>query len=306
MANKKSTNAKGSNSRKKKKKNSSDDMIKFLAVLVIAGIAIAMIFFMQDRGEEVPGIGTPTPGINTEAPQPTGTQETPAPTTGSQPTAAPTSAPTKEPAQNPTEAPTATVTPIPTEEPEPTALPSGLSAESAENLVATSISGEYKVQLINDHLNVNGKEYYQFCAMSGDAMLYPFLIVDKAEGTMYCYDSTENTVFDFTTFPLEQTTNPEVTPEPEVQDVISAEEAYAVLCGYSKESLNIAKEVVNYDAEYGSELTLINGINCYRINLSEVSDSGKVRNRGEFYISVDGTRCYYIDSETNEFVLAQK
>ena len=65
------------------------------------------------------------------------------------------------------------------------------------------------------------------------------------------------------------------------------------------------KEVSAYDAEYGNELTLIDGVNCYRINLSEVT-GGKVRNRGEFYISVDGEKCYYIDSETNEFILAVK
>ena len=78
-----------------------------------------------------------------------------------------------------------------------------------------------------------------------------------------------------------------------------------MLCSYSKEALHIAKEVKEYDAEYGDELTLINGIDCYRINLSEVSN-GKVRNRGEFYISVDGTKCYYINSDTNEFVQADK
>ena len=86
---------------------------------------------------------------------------------------------------------------------------------------------------------------------------------------------------------------------------ISEEEAYEVLCTYSKESLNIAKDVREYDAEYDDELTLVNGVDCYRINLSEFSN-GKVRNRGEFYVSVDGTKCYYIDSDTNEFIQAVK
>ena len=86
---------------------------------------------------------------------------------------------------------------------------------------------------------------------------------------------------------------------------LTAKEAYEVLCTYSKESLKIAKNVTEYNAEYGDELTLIDGNQCYRINLSEVS-GGKVRNRGEFYISVDGTKCYYIDSDTNEFILANK
>ena len=63
--------------------------------------------------------------------------------------------------------------------------------------------------------------------------------------------------------------------------------------------------IVIYDAEYGEELTWIDGVDCYRINLSEFSN-GKVRNRGEFYISVDGEKCFYIDNDTNEFVEAVK
>ena len=50
---------------------------------------------------------------------------------------------------------------------------------------------------------------------------------------------------------------------------------------------------------------MIDGVDCFRINLSEFSN-GKVRNRGEFYVSVDGTKCYYIDSDTNEFIQAVK
>ena len=306
---KRTSNAKGSTSRKKKKKNSSDDMIKFFMVLVIAGIAIAMIFFMQGRNEDEPE-ATPTPGITGEGEINTPTNVADEPTKA--PTMAPTKEPTKAPTKAPTEAPTNTPVPTkaptatPTEEPEPTPLPAGLSAESAQNLIASSIASNYTVQLINDHLSVNGAEYYLFCAMSGETMLYPFLVVDKAEGTLHCYNSTENKIFAFTTFPLEQTVNPEVTPGATEQKTISAEEAYKVLCGYSKESLNIAKEVSEYDAEYGNELTLVNGVNCYSITLTEVSSNGKVRNRGSFFVSVDGSKCYCIDNTTNEFVLIQK
>ena len=96
-----------------------------------------------------------------------------------------------------------------------------------------------------------------------------------------------------------------MTQAPEEPKTVTAQEAYEILCTYSKESLNIAKNVSEYDAEYGTELTLINGINCYRINLSEIADNGKVRNRGVFFVSVDGTRCYYENSETSEFILVR-
>ena len=137
-------------------------------------------------------------------------------------------------------------------------------------------------------------------------MLYPFLVVDKLDGSLYCYDSAEDVLMEFSVFPI-GSGGQSSGSEPEETRTISAKEAYEILCTYPKESLKLAKEVVSYDAEYGSELTLVNGtVNCYRINLSEIADNGKISNKGEFYISVDGTRCYYNDSETNEFVLVIK
>ena len=303
MANKKSTSTKTS-SKKKKKKNSSDDTMKFLLVLVIAGIAIAMLVFMQKNGEngENPD-KPPTPTVAENAtPSLTQGAETPVPTKAQE--SAGTPKPTEAVATN---TPKATQTPEPTEEPEPTPDEDVLSAEDAQKLVKASVKSSYTVQLINDHLWVGDAEYYQFCVLDENSqMLYPFLVVEQLEGGLYCYDALEGTISVFTTFPLEGGGEVQVTPEPEEQKTISADEAYRILCTYAKESLKLSKEASQYDAEYGSELTLINRNNCYRINLFEVADNGRVKNCGEFYISVDGTKCYYIDSETNEFVLIQK
>ncbi|MCR5584501.1 MAG: hypothetical protein K6F63_03580 [Lachnospiraceae bacterium] len=86
-----------------------------------------------------------------------------------------------------------------------------------------------------------------------------------------------------------------------VNNKITADQGYKILCSYSKESLSIAKNVTEYKASYDSSTTLINGLNCYRYNLSETVD-GKVRNRGEFYISDDGKSCFVEDIETGTFV----
>lgn len=294
-----SSASKGSS--KRKKKNSSDDTMKFLMVLVIAVIAIALIFFMQPKdGNEGELTGTPTPTAAVSdpvTPENPDNQNTPA---------APTEAPaTPVPTKEPEKTPEPTATPTPTNTPTPTPTPV-LSAEEALTKVKGKIDTKtYSVQLINDHLRVGNGEYYQFGAIKGQEFEYPFIVVGKMDGVLYFYDSADETVFDFTSFPVKQEVTPAPTEAPKATGDLSAEEAYKVLCTYSKESLHIAKEVKEYDAEYGSELTLVYGENCYRINLSEVS-GGKVRNRGEFYVSVDGTKCYYIDSDTNEFVLAQK
>ena len=285
---------------KKRKKNSSDGTMKFLLVLVIAGLAIAMILFMEKKeGGDGEPTGTPVPSA-TKAPE---TSLTPSPTKApAKATGTPTPSPTKAPAKA-----TETPTPSPTEEPEPTPQVDVLSVEDAQKLVKSSVKAEYSVHLLNDHLWVGDNEYYQFYVLDGASqMLYPFLIVDKLAGSLFCYDGTENTLLDFSEFPIGSEAQGTDT-EPDAAGTISAQEAYEILCTYSKESLHLAKEAVSYDAEYGSELTLINGtVNCYRINLSEISDNGRVSNKGEFYVSVDGTKCYYNDSETNEFVLVQK
>lgn len=308
----KSGKAQSSGKSTRKKKNSSDDTMKFLLVLVIAGIAIALIFFSRSKDEPAGNTitGTPAPtasadntGVTDPATEPT-EQPTQAPDVSGN-TPAPTAAPQETEAPEPTEAPTATPTPTPTNTPTPTPTPV-LNAAEAEKVVTEKVdTGIYSVQLINDSLQVGNGNYYQFGAIKDQEFVYPFLVVSKADGSLHFYDSTEGTVFDFTKFPLKAEATPTPVPTPTPSGVLTAKEAYEVLCTYSKDALHIAKEVVEYDAEYGDELTLIDGVDCYRINLSEFSN-GKVRNRGEFYVSVDGTKCYYIDSNTNEFVQAVK
>lgn len=304
----KSGQKQSSGKKNRKKKNSSDDSLKFLLVLVIAGIAIALIFISGSGENPADGIITGTP-----LPTTTGTAtDTPAPTKDASQTSSPTkagetpdagSATTPEPTATVTPAPTATLTPTPTPTPVPTPA---LTADAAEKIVKEKVDTSlYNIQLVNSALSVGNGRYYQFGAISGQEFVYPFLVVSQADGSLYFYDSTEGTVFDFTKFPLQAEATPTPTQTPAQTKELTAKEAYQILCTYPKESLKIAKEAAEYDAEYGSELTLINGINCYRINLSEVSN-GKVRNRGEFYVSTDGTKCYYIDSDTNEFIQAVK
>lgn len=281
-------------STRKKKKNSLDGK-KILAVAGIAGVAAVTIACMGGNKEDSDVSVTNTP-IPTQEIQVTLTPE-PEATLTVAPTDAALLTPTIEPTKEGEPTKEATLTPTPTPTP-------AVSVDQAFDIIENKVSN-YNVQLINDHLRIGNHEYYQFGAIEKQEFLYPFLVVDKMDGVVYFYDSNDQTVFDFTTFPIVQQATATPTPTKVEKKELTAKEAYEVLCTYSKENLKIAKDVVAYDAEYGDELTLIEGNQCYRINLSEVS-GGKVRNRGEFYISVDGTKCYYIDSDTNEFILAKK
>lgn len=100
------------------------------------------------------------------------------------------------------------------------------------------------------------------------------------------------------------------TPTPYVIDFgigevnLTVEQAYKVLCTYDKEKLGLSRSVMEYDAEYDSSLTLVKNLNCYRFNLTEVS-GGKTRNRGEFYVAVDGCCVYRLDESSEDFVLVE-
>ncbi len=301
--------------------------MKFILIAVVVVVIAALLIFMIPKEEKEGGGTSLTPQpTNTvtdtlqnitqtpeATPQPTTAPAqtltpapTPKPTEALQETLTPkptaTSKPTATPKPTATTAPTATVTPVPTSTPIP------ISVESAERKVQGVVSGQYTVQLINDHLVVGNREYYQFCGLSAEqTILYPFLLVDKSDGVIYCYDSVDETVFDFTTFPMR---SPHITATPTMppasEGTITAQQAYEVLCSYPKASLKLAREASAYDAVYDNELTTINGENCYRINLSEVDAGGIPRSRGEFFISVNGTKCYYRDSETYEFIRITK
>ncbi len=92
---------------------------------------------------------------------------------------------------------------------------------------------------------------------------------------------------------------PTATPVPQEPDRITAEEAYAILCGFGKTALNIEKEVGEYQVEYDKvPNTNINGFDCYQFTLYEVV-GGKRRNRGDFYIADDGKKCFVVDDYGN-------
>ncbi len=277
-----------------KKKNSSDDMMKLLLVLVVAGIAIAVIVLNQKDGENVgqtgnQGTPAPTvPGGPTGSPAPTKPEATPEPTLWPTPTPEVTREPeaTPEPTPEPTEQ-------IPT--PTPVAITPEDARASIEQIVNTS---RYKIELLNDHLGIENREYYQFCVSENGRAIEPFLVVDKSSGSVWCYDASGK-LSECRKFPLDDVGNAD---GQEASDgTISAKKAYEVLCTYPKEKLGLSKEVKEYTPEYDDTLTLVKGVNCYRITLMEFS-GGKDRNRGEFYISTDGKQCFCIDNDLGEFV----
>lgn len=273
---------------KKKSSASSDWLIKILLIAgVIAIIALLTGFYKQDKEKETGGIpsSTPTP---TAAPTLTMTpvvqpeaSATPIPTTEAEPTKAVTAT------QTPTKAPT------PTEEP----IKQITAAEALTVLRKEIDETTYTISMLNDHLMLgDGKEYYMFCISDATGDLEPLLLVEKETGAIKCY-TLEGVLSDFSGFPLDKVEK----PEPSSSE-ISKERALELLKAVSKEKLGLAKELAEYDeVTYDEWTTMVNGSACYSLNVFELSN-GKMRLRGTYYVSLDGSKLYKLDGETNEFI----
>lgn len=280
---------------KKKSTTSSDWLIKLLLVVgVIAIVALLIGFYKQDKEKETGGIpsSTPTPTV---APTLTMTpvvqldanvSVTPVPTAEAEPTKAVTA--TQAPTQTPTKAPT------PTEE-----LVKQITAAEALTVLRKEIDETtYTISMLNDHLMLgDGKEYYMFCISDATGDLEPLLLVEKETGVIKCY-TLEGVLSDFSGFPLDKVE----TPEKLTTSEISKEKALELLKTVSKEKLGLAKELSEYDeVTYDDWTTMVNGNACYSLNVFELSN-GKMRLRGTYYVSLDGSKLYKLDGETNEFI----
>ena len=200
---------------------------------------------------------------------------------------------TKAPTMAPTKAPDEDVTP---EAPTPTEEPV-LSQAEAEQIVRTIIQlTSYSIELLDDHLMIDGAEYFSFCINdAGGVGLEPLLIVEKKSGELLCYDLS-GVVAPIEKFPLDKTETGN-----EGEKTLSAEEAKQVLLGYSGEQLGLAKETASYEMTVDDWTTMANGVTCYGVNFFETVGE-KQRFRGTFYVALDGSAVFSKDDVTGDFI----
>ena len=282
---KKTTTSGKKNSGKRNEKQSQGPDLLTIVVVMVAIVLVIVLISKYSKEKDGTETGNPTGSVTvtgTGTPEDTGVPE--APTTTQEPEA--TKAVT-EPVK-----PTATPTPIPESTPEPI-LSEAEARQIAEKIVRME---NYSMELLDDHLMIEGEEYYAFCVNDehGESMS-PLLIVEKKKGALLCYDMS-GVVASIESFPLDNT---EVKTEP--AGVLTVESAKAILAGYTGERLGLAKEVSNYEMTADEWTTMANGTECYGINLFEDVD-GRQRLRGIFYVAVDGSAVYSKDDITGEFI----
>lgn len=256
------------------KESQGPDLLTIIVVLVAVVLVLVLVSKYRkekEGGETVNPTGTAsvTGTVAPDTPTPDGRPDTPVPPS------------------DVTEAPDA---PTPTEVP-------FLSQTEAEAIVRDIIQLDtYSIELLDDHLMIDGSEYYSFCIndANGEGMA-PLLIVEKLNGTLLCYDMS-GVVANIEKFPLDKTETGN-----EGEKILTPEEAKEVLSGYSGERLGLAKETGSYDMTVDDWTTMADGTECYGINFFETVGE-KQRFRGTFYVALDGSAVYSKDDVTGEFL----
>lgn len=272
-----SSGRKGKGNNKRKGSGGPDYVTIFFVLIAIVLVVILISKYMGEQKEkENPAgttelTGTPAPEDSVGGPDEiTGAPEV-----------------TKPPVLKPTTAPTP--------EPTPTEIPD-LTLDAAKKIVEGIVELEkYSIELLDDHLMLDGYEYYSFCINDADGeAISPLLIVEKKNGEILCYDDTGASYVE--RFPLDKTEAGGST-----ETMLSEDKAKEALGKYPKESLGLEKAASEYTMSVDEWTTIVDGTECYGINLTEIVD-GKERFRGTFYVAMDGSAIYSMDELTGEFM----
>ncbi len=269
------------NQKKSNHKKSQGPDLLTIVVVFIAVVLVVVLASKYKKDKEGLEAGQPT-GENVV----TGTSAPDTPTPEATPDV-------KVPTQGVTSTPEAEATP---EAPTPTEEPA-LSQAEAEQIVRGIIQLDtYSVELLDDHLMIDGAEYFSFCINDANGVgLEPLLIVEKKEGTLLCYDLS-GVVAPIEKFPLDKTETGH-----EGEKTLTAEEAKQILAGYSGERLGLAKDTASYEMTVDDWTTMADGVTCYGINFFETVGE-KQRFRGTFYVALDGSAVYSKDDVTGNFI----
>ncbi len=280
---KKSSSSGRKNTGKNSRNQSQGPDLLTIIVVLIAIVLVVVLLSKYNKEQEGKETGNPTGTVSA-----TGTV-TP-------------EAPTGEPVEvtkavEPTKAASNTPKPQATPEPPtPTEVPL-LTQAQAEAIVKKIVQLEkYSIELLDDHLMIDGAEYYSFCINDEDGVsLEPLLIVEKEEGILLCYDLS-GVVAPIERFPLDKTETGN-----EGSKVLAAEEAKKVLLGYSGERLGLPKEPASYEITVDDWTTVAEGTECYGFSFFE-NVNGKQKFRGTFYVALNGSAVYSQDDVTGMFI----
>ena len=154
---------------------------------------------------------------------------------------------------------------------------------------------EFSIELLDDHLYIDGDEYYSFCINDVFGKSYePLLLVNKETGEISCY--SDGGVSVFTKFPLDKTE--EKTENPGTADSSWAEEQLKV-CG--AERLSLSHDISEYVFKADEWTSMIQGKECFGVDCF-LLDNGTERYCGTYYVETGNGFIYSINDETGECI----
>lgn len=153
------------------------------------------------------------------------------------------------------------------------------------NVYTVAAAGEY---------SYDGVEYYRYEISDNGEDVGADVLVDREEGRLY-YLNVDGVISEFTRFP------PDETETAGSADAISREDALALLSACPFDSLGLTEELSAYTIQFDDWTTIVEGKECYGINVYEESESGS-RLAGMYYAALDGSALYRLGGEDGTFI----
>ncbi len=152
---------------------------------------------------------------------------------------------------------------------------------------------EYTVETVGEY-SFDGVEYYHYEISDSSANPIADVLVDREEGGLY-YLNADGVIGAFTQFPPDGTQT--VLPD----GTISREEALALLSACTPDSLGLTDELSAYTVQFDSWTTIVEGKECYGINVYEETETGSWL-AGVYYAALDGSILYRLGGEDGTFI----
>lgn len=202
------------------------------------------------------------------------------------------------------------VTPVPTEVPAtPTPEITETIVEDADEFISyedavrkiQNIIGErgYVMELQEDNYIIHEVAYYLVQISDSSSIIEPSVLIDKTTGELLCFLADGSTA-PFTEFPLYPLPVPTSGGNVDSGE-FTREDAIDLLAKMAPEELGLEHPFKEYTLEIDEYTTYIRGSEYYCISVFEKLD-GLKKNRGRFYVSVDGAMIYKYDSMLDDFV----
>lgn len=158
----------------------------------------------------------------------------------------------------------------------------------------------YYFELLDDHLNIGDNTYFIYQVSDGTSVIEPAILVNKVSGELLCYYADGSTA-PFSEFPLYSAPDTGSETASKDRNEFTKEDAGAKLGKLSPKTLGLPEKLSEYTIEYDDWTTNIDGLECYGINVFADSDDAR-RYLGAFYVAVNGTKIYKLDSIQDDFV----